>query len=523
MSRKPRAILAKTVAGAVVVAGLATCLPGCRGEATAPGSELVVALENAPLNLDPRVATDQASSRVFELMLDGLVTKDPRGDLVPSLAESWEILDGGRLYRFHLRDGVIFHDGRPFGAEDVVWTFQSILDGEVVTAKRGAFEQLDRVESPEPGVVDFVMKEPFGAMLVNLTSYMGIVPRGVLPDEQNAHPVGTGPFELVERTTDRVVLQAWPGAWEGRPALDRVVLRQVPDPTVRALELRKGSVQLVVNGLAPDVVPDFRADPAFRVAEDPGSNYVYLGLNLEDPILSHLGVRQAMARALDRERLVESLYRGLGVVTETAMPPGHWARNDDLEPVPYDPDAARALLDRTGFPDPDGDGPGTRFELTYKTSTDETARLQAQIVQAMLAEVGIGIDILSYEFATFYNDIKQGNFQVFSLTWTGIVDPDFYAFILHSDRIPPDGANRGRYRNEEFDRLVEAGAREVEPAARRPYYVRAQEILARELPYISLFTKVNVAVMPRELEGYRNYLSGELYSLKDARWTSPPS
>jgi peptide/nickel transport system substrate-binding protein len=344
----------------------------------------------------------------------------------------------------------------------------------------------------------------------------------VLPDEQNASPVGTGPFRVVDRRTDGVTLEAYSEAWEGVPSMERIVLRQVPDPTVRALELRKGSVQLVVNGLAPDVVPDFRADPDFRVVEDPGSNYVYLGLNLEDRILSRVEVRQAMARAFDRERLVESLYRGLGVVTETVMPPGHWARNDEIEPIPYDPAGARERLDRAGFPDPDGNGPATRFDLTYKTSTDETALLQAQILQAMLADVGIGIDIRSYEFATFYNDIKQGNFQVFSLTWTGIVDPDFYALILHSGRVPPDGANRGRYRNDEFDRLVDAGAREVLLEKRRPYYLRAQEILAEELPYISLLTKVNVAVMPRRLEGYRNYLSGELYSLKQVRWSSPP-
>jgi peptide/nickel transport system substrate-binding protein len=304
--------------------------------------------------------------------------------------------------------------------------------------------------------------------------------------------------------------------------MDRIILRAVPDPTVRALELRKGSVQLIVNGLAPDVIPGFRADSELRVVENPGSNYLYLGLNLDDPVLSQVAVRQAMAQALDRERLVESLYRGLGVVTETAMPPGHWARNEDLEPIPYDPAAARKLLDQAGFADPDDSGPATRFDLTYKTSTDETALLQAQILQAMLADVGIGIEIRSYEFATFYNDIKQGNFQVFSLTWTGIVDPDFYAFTLHSGRVPPAGANRGRYRNPEFDRLIEAGARAVVAEERRPHYLRAQEILAAELPYISLFTKVNVAVMPRRLEGYRNYLSGELYSLKTIRWASPP-
>lgn len=507
-------MLAEAARSAALLAAVAACAAPPADDSAA----LVVALENAPLHLDPRVGTDQASSRVFELALNGLVTKDPAGNLLPSLAESWEILDGGRLYRFRLRQGVTFHDGRPFGAEDVVWTFQSILDGTVPTAKRGAFEQLERVESAAPGVVDFVLKEPFGALLVNLTSYLGIVPRGTLPDEQNARPVGTGPFRVAERRTDQVVLEAYPQAWEGRPPMDRIVLRQVPDPTVRALELRKGSVQLVVNGLAPDVVPAFRADPGFQVVEDPGSNYVYLGLNLEDPILARPEVRRAMARALDRERLVETLYRGLGVVTETAMPPGHWARNEELAPVPHDPAAARALLDAAGFPDPDGAGPTTRFDLTYKTSTDEVAVLQAQILQAMLADVGIGIDIRSYEFATFYNDIKQGNFQVFSLTWTGIVDPDFYTLVFHSSRVPPDGANRGRYRNPQLDRLLEAGAREVLPEKRLPHYLRAQEILAEELPYISLFTKVNVAVLPRRLEGYRNYLSGELYALKDVRW-----
>ena len=514
---------AAAVPTAALLAAL-LALAGCGGtrQKSTDTSTVVVALESAPIHLDPRVGTDQASSRVFEILLNGLVTKDAQGNLVPDLAESWDILDGGKLYRFHLRPGVVFHDGRPFTSADVVWTFATVLDGRVTTPKRGAFQQLAEVRAVDPSTVEFVMTEPFGAMLVNLTSYMGIVPDGTEPADFKSQPVGTGPFKLVERQPERLVFEAFAEHWAGRPALDRLVFREIPDSTVRALELRKGSVQLVVGDLSPDTVTRFREDEAFQVIEDPGAKYVYLGINFEDPLLARPEVRRAMALAIDRQSIVDAIYRGLGVVTETVLPPGHWARNEALEPVPYDPAAARALLDEAGLTDPDGDGPEARFSLTYKTSTDETALLQAQTIQAMMTAVGIDLEIRSYEFATFYDDIKKGNFQIFSLTRTGIVDPDIYSLILHSAGVPPAGANRGRYVNHEFDRLVEAGAALTLPEERRPFYVEVQEIFARDLPYISLFTKVNFAVMPVGLEGYRNYPSGEFYSLARMRWTDQP-
>lgn len=481
-------------------------------------NSLTVALESAPLHLDPRVATDQASSRVFELILDGLVTKDDRGDFLPALAESWEALDSGARWRFHLRPGVHFHDGSTFGAEDVVWTFETLLDGRVASSKRGAFALLQRVVAIDPATVDFVLAEPFGALLPNLTSYLGIVPSGTSPEAMNRQPVGTGPFRFVSRTADTIELAAFDGHYRGRPRLDRVVLREIPEATVRVLELRKGTVQLVVNALPPDVVPLFRADPRFTVPAASGANYVYLGLNLTDPLLGDLRVRRALALALDREKLVRTLWRGLGIVTETLLPPGNWARHDELPATPFDPAAARTLLDEAGLPDPDGAGPEPRLRLTYKTSTDETAVLQAQILQSMWREIGVDVEIRSYEFATFYADIKRGNFQLFSLTWTGIADPDIYMLILHSKRAPPAGSNRGRFSNPRFDALVEQGARLADRAARRPLYLEAQAIVARELPYLSLFTKVNVAVLPAGLAGYRHYPSGELYSLRTMYW-----
>ncbi len=507
-----------------LLAGLLSLAAGCaRPPAALPPADgaLVVALESAPLQLDPRLGTDQASSRLYELVYSGLLARDPAGNLVGDLAERWEALDGGRRLRFHLRRGARFHDGSALDAEDVLFTFGSLLDGSVPSAKRAALAVVARLEAPDPWTVDFLLAEPNGALAATLTSYLGIVPAGATPEALQRRPVGSGPFRLASASAERLDLEAFPDHPGGAPRLARVVLREVPDATVRALELEKGSVHLVVNALPPDLVPRFRGRERFRVVESPGANYAYLGLNLRDPALADVRVRRALLLALDRERLVRTLWRGLGVVTETMIPPGHWARDETLAPRGRDLDAARRLLDEAGFPDPDGAGPEPRLRLVYKTSTDETALLQAQIVQAMWAEAGIATEVVSHEFATFYNDVRRGAFQLFSLTWTGVNDPDLYRQVLHSANVPPAGANRGAFADPRFDALVEAGARLLDPAARRPYYVEAQRLLAEELPYLSLFTKVNVAVMPRELAGWVNYPSGELHALRTAAWEAP--
>lgn len=479
---------------------------------------LVVAVPNAPVNLDPRLATDATSQRVLELVLHGLMSKDPAGNLIPGLAESWEILDDGRRYRFHLRPGVRFHDGSELDADDVAWTFRTIVDGTVATPKRAAFDRVESIEVVDPLTVDFRLSEPFGSFLVELTSSQGILPDGATPEEMNEHLIGTGPFQFVARTPETVTLRAFHDCWDGAPHLEQVVLREIPDATVRVLELMKGSVQLVSNDLPPDLVPRFREHPAYQVVEAPGAVYAYLGLNLRDPILEDVRVRRALAHAIDRRTLVDALWQGLGVLTETILPPGLYYRHDELEPYAFDPDRARTLLDEAGWPDPDDEGPETRFTLTYKTSTNEPYVLQAQVIQQMLREVGIDLEIRSQEFATFYDDVRRGNFQIFALLRFGATDPNIYDMIFHSDNVPPRGQNRGFYENPELDRLIERAARLTEPEERLPLYLQIQETVRDELPYVSLYTRINVAVMPSTLKGYVSYSNGELYGLKNVYW-----
>jgi peptide/nickel transport system substrate-binding protein len=229
-------------------------------------------------------------------------------------------------------------------------------------------------------------------------------------------------------------------------------------------------------------------------------------------------VRRAVAHAIDRERLVATLWRGLGVVGETMMPPGHWARDEALPAIPHDLAAAGRLLDAAGFADPDGDGPAPRLALELKTSTTEIYLLQAQVIQAMLAEAGIALDVRSLEFATFYADVQRGDFQLFTLVRTGIVDPNIYRLTLHSAATPPAGHNRGFYANPRFDRLIDRANRIVDRPARRALYLEAQRILAADLPYVSLFVKKSFAVMPAELAGFTPRIHRKLGSLQDVRW-----
>jgi peptide/nickel transport system substrate-binding protein len=512
-------ILANTLLAAVTLLGVLGS--GCRrtsGPSWPQDGSLTVGIETAPLHFDPRVGSDVASGRLAEVLLDGLVEKDTAANFVPALALRWEVLDEGLRWRFHLRPGVRFHDGRPFSAADVAWTFNTILDGRVATTKRGALTALASVVEAGPLVVDFRLHQPFGSLLAELGSGLAIVPQGMTPEEMNRHPIGTGAFRFLERTADTVTLVPFADAWQGVPRLTRLVLKEVPEATVRALELRKGSVQMLINDLPPDTLPAFREDPAYRVVESPSASFAYLGFKMDDPVLRDLRVRRAIALAIDRPLLVRTLWRGLGMVTETIFPPGLWARHDGLPPIPYDPPAAIALLEEAGYPDPDGSGPLPRLRLTYKCSTNETYLLQAQVVQSMLAKVGIAIEVRSHEFATFYEDIRKGNFQIFSLVRTNAVDPNLYRLILHSSNFPPTGQNRGRYHNAEFDLLIDQAGQLADPAQRRPLYLRAQEIVAQELPYFILFGKANAAVMAAGVADYRNYPSGEFTALREVTW-----
>jgi peptide/nickel transport system substrate-binding protein len=291
--------------------------------------------------------------------------------------------------------------------------------------------------------------------------------------------------------------------WRGAPQNDGLRLKVVPDEMMRALEVRHGSMDVVVNDVSPDIYYQMQRDPLVHTSTGEGVDCQYIGVNLRDPILSDRRVRQAMAHAIDQQALVDHLRRGLARRANGLLPPRSWAHASEVRPYDHDPSRAQVLLDAAGYPDPDGPGPLPRFRLSLKVSNLEFNRLQSAVLQEQLRAVGIAVDVRAYEFATLFADVVAGNFQLFTLQWTAVSlgDPDILRRVFHSSQAPPGGFNRGHYSNPELDdRLDRAGAAREE-SERRALYADAQRILAEDLPYIPLWFKTNFALVRYDVTG----------------------
>ncbi len=316
-------------------------------------------------------------------------------------------------------------------------------------------------------------------------------------------------------TDESIELARNPLYYDGPPKVPRLLFRTIPEDTVRLLELEKGTIDLILNALPPDSLDRIRRNPSLSVATAPGTNYVYLGFNLTDPVFKERRVRKAFAYAIDRPAIIKNILQGLAEPATGLLSPTNWAYDGRVRRYDYDPAEARRLLDEAGYRDPDGEGPKIRFKVVHKTSQNDLARRVAEVLQEQLARVGVGVDIRTYEWATFYSDIKSGNFQMFTLSWVGVFEPDMFYYLFHSESVPPEGANRGRYSNRELDRLVEEGRRTTDPQRRREIYGRAQEILAEDLPYVPLWYTMNVLAARRGVTGFRLTPAGDFYSLRE--------
>ena len=474
---------------------------------------ITVAIPVSPNSLDPRYGTDENSARAHELLFNDLLRWDEHTRLAPGLAESWDTTDY-KTYRIKLRHGVPFHDGHEMTSADVVYTFNSMLDPAMASPWRGAFRDLQSVVAVDRYTVDFILKQPSGSFLPNLV--FKIVPAGASRDLRN-HPVGTGPYEYVSYAVDdRLQVRAFRDYFEGLPRNTGLVMKIVPDDIMRGLELRKHTTDLIVNDLVPDMVYQLEKE-GLSLTKAPGVDYQYIGFNFRDPVLKDVRVRHAIGHAIDRQAIVDYLRRGLATVADTMLPPTNWAYQPDVVVLDYDPGRAKALLDEAGYPDPDGDGPRPRLSLTFKTSSVEFYRLQASVIQQNLRQVGIDIDVRSYEFATLYDDIIKGNFQVYSLQWVGgaLADPDILRRVFHSQQVPPGGFNRGYFSDPEVDRLIDEASQATDYESRKRLYGEVQKLIAEAAPYISLWHRTNFALSDSRVHGIRLTPQGDFTFLRN--------
>ena len=500
----------------ICVAMVVVCLGAACGNSRRirhrPGT-LVIAIDSSPTNLDPRIGIDKASENFHHLLFNGLLRKDEHDRMVPDLALSYERVDP-LLYRFRLRSDVFFHNGKKLTAADVVFTFNSILRGEVSSTRKAALQSVESVTAPAPGIVEIRLHERFNSLPINLS--VGIIPAGS-PADFARHPIGTGPYRLVDFQPDSIArFTAFSRYFEGAPRLAFLELRVIPDSTTRALELKRGSVDLVLGAGAvpPDYFEALKMDGDLKTAMGTGNNYAYIGMNLRDPLLADRRVRQAIGYAINRQAIIQSLMHGTALPASGILAPHHWCYEMHVLQLSYDADRAKMLLEQAGYHDPDGDGPEVRFSIEYKTTTSEFRRLVATVIQSDLRKVGIGVNVRSYEWGTFFSDINRGNFQLCMLLWVGESDPDILREVFSSKGM----RNRGKYRDASVDRWLSlAKIAETEEEQKR-YYSLVQKKVAEDCPYISLWYESAMAVMRKELAGLRLTPDSDFRVLKDVYW-----
>lgn len=488
-------------AGFLQIVLIGMSLAGC-GDV---GSDAIrFGLKSTPITLDPRFATDAASTRINRLLYRQLVDFDEHFKPLPSLA-SWQQLSA-QHYRFVLGDdGRRFSDGTRLDANDVAATYTFILDEANGSPHRGALKHIARIEVIDADTIDFFLTKPdalFPGLLV-----VGIVPESQMSEGHafNRQPIGSGDFSML----------AWPE--DGRLVLERFGDKQriefvhVPKPTVRVLKLLRGEIDLLQNDLLPELVVWLADNDDVVIRKVRGTNFAYLGFNLRDPIVSDARVRLAIAHAVDRDAIIKYLMGGSARPASAILPPEHWAGSTNLVNIKHDPDYARVLLEEAGF------GPNNPIKLVYKTSTDPLRVRIATVIQDQLRNVGIDVALSTYDWGTFYGDIKAGRFQMYSLAWVGIKMPDIFRYTMHSDSVPPAGANRGRLTNPDVDALIESAELAPTLGEQAALYRELQSALLAQLPYVPLWYEDHYVVTRAGLEGYVMANDGNYDGLKTVR------
>ena len=484
-----------------------------------PDDELVVLIEQPPVSIDPRWCIGGYDFKVSRMVYAPLVSTD-NDKLEPQMELASDVHHVGNDWEITLRDAR-FSDGKTVTSDDVLYTFETLRDpktGGAATRIRRSFADagLTTVEARDDKHVVAHFTKPSATFITDIN--FGVLERPRPGTPPNADAIGAGAFVLDKRDGETWYLKRNDYYYLGKPPVKRLVFKTIRDDKSRLLALVGGSGDLTQNTISQLLIDAVAENPRLRVETGRSSVYSYIGLNTEDPILKDVKVRRAIAYAIDRQTIIHTTLHDNARAATGMLPTFHWAYNGDVDHYDFDPARAERLLDEAGYPDPDGDGPLPRFSIIYKTSNNKLRVAIARVVADQLARVGIAVELRVAEFATFFADIKKGNFQMFSMQIPEIAEPDLYIQFFASYRIPTRenldaGGNRTRYRNPEVDRLILAGREELDRDKRKIIYGDIQRILAHDVPVISLWHEDNIVAMRRQVRGYRILPTAQLSAL----------
>lgn len=464
-------------------------------------------------NLIPLLASDKPSHDIAGLVYNSLVKYDKNINTVGDLAESWEVAPNGLMITFRLRRGVKWHDGQPFTAADVLYTYQVTVDPKTPTAYAGDFLKVKKAEVLDDYTFRITYDKPFAPALVSWGA--SILPKHLLSGTDitrsplTRHPIGTGPYKFKEWVAgQKIVLVANPDYFEGRPYIDGYITRIIPDMATMFLELRGQGID--ISGLSPLQYTRQTESKLFQKNFNKyrylSFAYTYLGYNLKNPLFTDKKVRQAISYAINKEAIISGVLLGLGKPATGPFKPGTWPYNGNIKIYNFDQQKAKDLLREAGWKDINGDGvlekDGKPFVFELVTNQgNETRQKCAEIIQRQLAEVGITVKIRILEWASFVNDfIGKRRFDAVIMGWTIPSDPDAYD-VWHSSKTAPEELNFISYKNTEADEMLERGRSTFDQRERKKYYDRFQEILAEEQPYTFLYVPDALIIINSRFRG----------------------
>jgi peptide/nickel transport system substrate-binding protein len=470
-----------------------------------PASTLHLSIGSSPARVNPLLATDSASSAVSDWIFNGLVKFDPNAQIVGDLAKRFYFEDNKTLV-FELRQDVRWHDGMPFSAEDVLYTYTLLQSPRLVTPYKDDFKYIERVEKLDSYRVRVTYTQPyFKALSIWM---MGIVPKHIWEQEEdpmtsayNRQPIGTGPYRLPKpfKVNERITLEANSDYFVHTPHIQRVALHYIPDPSTQFITLK--ARQLDIGGLGPLEV-ERQIDDAFgayyQLVEQPSESYTYLGFNLKDPKFQDRRVREAIGLAIDKQEIIDLLFFSHGTICRGPFMPASHVYPHAYRPPGHDPERSRRLLKALGF----SEANPLRFELVTNTGND-TRIYAAQIIQHQLRKVGIQMRIRTMEWQAFLNTVVMPRqFESVLLGWSLSLVPDAYS-IWHSDAQKSGGFNFVGYHNPEVDRLIVEAEQMVDPEAFAHNYQEIFRHIVEDYPYVFLYipntlTAVNRAIAPIE-------------------------
>ena len=506
----------------VTVLVLGALSAGCRRRSTA----FVIALSDNLKTIDPlgSPSVDAASERVRVLMFNSLVKKDANFDYVPELASEIQRSDDGLTFTFKIRDGVTFHDGRPFTSADAKYTMDLVLASNF--AKSASFFEsagadkksyVAGVDAPDPHTMVIRLNKPWTGLMSNLVA-IAMIPKDSYESEKT-HPLGTGPFKFKSYDSSQQVveMEAFPGYWEGAPQIPAVRARVIGDANAMQAELKSGRVDIapLPTSLSPDAIKSLGDDPNLQAVQFSGSNINYLIFNCAEAPLDNVKVRQAIAYSVDRESMIRDLLLGQAKLAHSIVPEESWAYTPGQK-YSYDPAMAKKLLDEAGLRDPDGDGPQMRFAkpIVFKISgSSSSARNYAGVIQNALKSVGVPVTIETAELNTLFESLKRGQFQMFYGQWVGgNQDPIFFRDLFATSEIPtPTRAsrNRSRYSNKELDAILDEAVNTFDRVRAKELYAKAQEIVSRDVPLFPLWYQANMVVAKKTVGNIKVDASGD--------------